>query len=287
MKLEDIKNKLKGMAKSGGGEKKDMFWSPTDKHVIRLLPSSHGEDPLVELKFHYNIGKHKMILCPKCNFGEECVICDFVEVLWSWTDENGNKKSQEVKKAHMDEMNAVKAKSRWGAWVVERPTDKTSANLVPKLWNFSDTVAKQLLEMCMNEDLAELTGQEGTDILTNPMMAVDISVDYKQANNADGKGNDKRFPETKLSPKIKVSKLASSPEEVKRILESTQAIASVNKRFTSQEVEQAYREYCNERATEDSGEATGVEYTAAAVAANSSEKPVLTKSDLEDALSKM
>ena len=39
-------------------------WKPKDEHQVRLLQYPHGDDPFLELSFHYDIGDVTPVLCP-------------------------------------------------------------------------------------------------------------------------------------------------------------------------------------------------------------------------------
>ena len=73
------------------------IWKPKDEHDVRLLEVDNIE-PFAERAFHYNIGDAMQVLCPKINFGDECVICDYAESLRSWKDEKGRDKPEKMRK---------------------------------------------------------------------------------------------------------------------------------------------------------------------------------------------
>ena len=87
MNLDQIRARLAGL--NTKTTKRRDLWKPKDKHTIRCLAYPHGDEPFIELGFHYDIGNTKVVQCPKHVSGDDCVICEYAEKLKSWNDENG------------------------------------------------------------------------------------------------------------------------------------------------------------------------------------------------------
>lgn len=272
MNIEQIRARLQGLAKKG--KKNDDIWKPTDKHVIRCLPYPHGDEPFIELGFHYELGKTQSLLCPKHNFGEDCAICEFAGKLRSWKDEDGNDKPESVRKADFEIFKKIAVKERWFVAMIDR--DKLDVG--PKFWSFGKTLYEKLLNMCLNDEMQEVAGTSGTDVLFGIDSAFDLTVDFKDKDNKDGKGNTKQFPLTDFSNKLKPSRLAKTKKEVDEILSKVKNIYDVYPRVSSEEAEKAFLEFVNSGASVTSDEGDGVEYKA-----NTAEKPVEGGQSIDEA----
>lgn len=278
--LDQIKKRLQEMGSKGNG-KKNMLWKATDKHDIRLLPYPHSDEPIFELGFHYDIGKSKTVLCPKHNFGDECVICEFAAKLKSWKHEDGSDKSESEKKADFEAFKKIQVVVRYFAVVVERGKEAEG----PKFWAFGKTNAQDLLKIVTNEDWNE--GREdggGYNILTSVDAAHDLQINFKAAKNKDGKGNDKNYPETEIVERKKETPLSKDKNVVKGLLDKIVPITEVYQRLTSTEVEKIFADFVNSTPVDEASSTTegAVEY-----AANTSEKPIENGRSIEDAFEEL
>lgn len=275
MNLDQIRQKLQSLNKQT--TKKRDIWKPKDKHDIRLVPYKHGSEPIIELGFHYDIGDANSVLCPKHNFGKDCVICDFAEALRSWNDENGKEKPEDVRRSDFDIYRKIQVKQRWYAVVVERGKESEG----PKFWAFGKTIYERLLNMCLNEELNEVAGTNGTDVLFGTDSAFDLTVDFKQKNNGDGKGNTKNFPVTEVGHKLRPSPLSDSKKKIEEIIDQVQPITSVYEEVSSSEVEKIFNNFANSLGEPDT-KSVGTEYKS-----NSSEKLVEGGRSIDEAFAEL
>lgn len=273
MNIDEIRAKLAGLS-SKTNKRKDL-WKPKDKHVIRCLPYPHGKEPILELGFHYDIGDTKVVLCPKFNFGDECVICDYADKLKSWNDEDGKEKLESIRKADFEIFKALQVKERWYIPMIERDSDDSE----PKFWAFSKTIYEQILKMCLDEEMNEdVTHSGGSLVLTDPDCAYDITVDFCQANNKDGKGNTKNWASTEIKEKKRPSRLGKTKEEVTALLAKIPPITDVYPKTSSEEVEKIFNAFVNSGQAEVQVEDEGVEYSA-----NNAEKPLVGGQSIDEA----
>lgn len=275
MDLNAIKARLASL--STKTKKRNDIWKPKDKHVIRCLPYPSGE-PFLELGFHYDVGNVRSVLCPKHNFNEDCAICDLADKLRSWKDESGEDKPEEVRKSDFELFKKLQVRERWYITVVDRSTLEEG----PKFWSFGKTIFEQLLRLCAEEERAEVAGHApGTDVLVDVDSAFDLEVDFKQPNNKDGKGNDKPFPISAVTAKIKPTKLTKTKKETTDLLDKIPDIYEVYQKVSSDETEKILNDFLSSGAGEEAKD-TGVEYKS-----NSAEKPVEGGLSIDDAFEQL
>jgi len=272
MNLEEIKARLAALA-NGGSKKKDM-WKPKDKHVIRLLPYPHGDEPFIELGFHYELGATKTLLCPKFNFGKECAVCEFADKLRSWNDEDGNAKKEAERKADFEIFKKIQVKQRYYVPMIERGHESEG----PKFWSFGKTIYEILLNMCLDEEMNGAVGSTGTGVLTDVDKAFDLKIDFKNADNKDGKGNAKNFPITEVKNSLSPTALLKSKKEAAELIEKVPNMNDVYPEVSSSEVKKAFMQFINSNAADPEVKDTGKEYKS-----NSAEKPVEGTRSLDEA----
>lgn len=273
MNLEQIRAKLAGL-KNKTNKKNDQ-WKPTNEHTIRCLPYPHGDEPFLELGFHYELGEVKSLLCPKFNFGDECAICDLADSLKSWNDVDGNEKPQAERSADFELFRSVQVKERYFVPVIDRE-DET---LTPKFWSFSPTIYKALLEICADEENNIITGAEGAGVLTSPKSAFDLGINLLKKKNEDGKGNNKPWPVTEVKEKKRPSKLLKADSEVEALLAKIPNIYTIYPKVSSSEAQKVFRSFVNSGVKKTvEVKNSGVEYTA-----NTSEKPVVNGQSIDEA----
>jgi len=277
MNIAEIRAKLAGL--SNKSKKRNDLWRPTNNHTVRCLQYPHGDkDFILELGFHYDIGSTKSILCPKHNFGEDCPVCDLAAKLRSWNDEDGNEKPKSLRESDFELFKKVQVKERWYVPVIDREKPEDG----PKFWAFGKTIYERILNLCLNEELAEIAGQEGTEIFTNVDSAFDLTVDFKEPGNKDGKGNMKSFPVTDVGHKMRPSKLAKTKKEVQELLDKIPVITDIYERVTTDQVQKALDEFLNSGGAEANVEDSGVEYSA-----NTAEKPVEGGQSIDEAFNNL
>jgi len=280
MNLQEIRDRLNKL--NTKTSKKNDLWKPKDVHVIRCLPYPHGEEPFLELGFHYELGKTRSILCPKFNDGDDCAVCDFADKLRNWNDEDGNEKPEVVRRADFEIFKKIQVKERYYVPMVERMPDGSLS--APKFWAFGQGIYNKLLEMCLDEEMNEdrSEDQQGSAVLTCIDSAYDININFKQPNNADKKGNEKKFPVTDIKEKKKPSPLGLSKAETDELLAKVPNIDNVYDKVSSAEVEKIFNDFVNEGAAEVEVKDDGVEYEA-----NSAEKPVEGGQSIDEAFGEM
>lgn len=188
--LERIKNKLASLKKNGENRSgQSRTWKPPlDKAgTVRVLNYPHGQDPFVELWFHYGIGEGQSILCPKMNSSRSCPICEFAQTLKG----SGVKEDAEMARD-------LWPKQRIYAVVI----DRADPTMTPKFWGFGKTVYNALLSYLLSEDYGSYM---------DPVDGLDLEV-------SSDKSSGKSFPETKLQFKRKESRLAPDDKKTKEIL---------------------------------------------------------------------
>lgn len=249
MSIADIKARLAAAANKTKKEKD--IWKPSDEHDIRALPHSFskGEDPFVELHFHYEIGNEPPILCPKHNFGDDCDICDFCEQLRAWRDADGEEKKEADRKADWEMFKKISAKNCWAFPMVER--DKVNEGKYSGWCRLNMTNYNVLLGICVdeenNKEVAESGNQGGTGVLFDPDCAYDLHVSFKKKGE---KGNTKTFNLVEFKEKKKPSALHKDKKVVEKILASIKPIYEVYPKRTSEEVSKIFKKFVGSAAEE-------------------------------------
>src|SRR5690606_32519519 len=127
--------------------------------------------------------------------GDDCVICDYAAKLKNWNDENGNEKPEKTRRADFEIFKTLQVKERWYIPMVERGFESEG----PKFWAFGKSIYEQMLKMCLDEEMnGDVKHEGGSKVLTDLDSAYDITVDFSQALNKDGKGNEKPWPKTEI-----------------------------------------------------------------------------------------
>lgn len=256
MNVEEIKARLAAL--SNKTKKNKDIWKPTDEHDIRALPHSYakGDDPFVELFFHYDIGNEPPILCPKHNFGDDCDICDFSEQLRSYKTQNGEQKKEADKKADWEIFKKISAKNCYAFPMVERGHEDEGAH-----WcRTNPTNYTELLGICADEEnnreVVDGGGKGGVDVLFNTDCAYDLHVSYKKKGE---KGNTKQFNLVEFKEKKRTSPLSKDKATVEKLLTSIKPIYEVYTRMTTADVSKVFKKFVGSNAPEAKPEG-GTEY---------------------------
>jgi hypothetical protein len=208
LNLEKLRNKLENLKNPKNKKFTRATWKPKkdgEKSVIRLIKYPWGEDPFVELFFHYGIGKGTSILCPRQNYGRDCPICEFAQ-------------SQDAESAR-----PLWPKQRIFAVTVDREDPK----LTPKYWGFGKQVYQKLIESLLDNDYSNyLDLNRGIDMIVS---------------TSQPKGQS--FPKTDFTFRRKDSPLADSDEDIQNILNSIKKIDEVFKPLTTAEIKQRLSEW--------------------------------------------
>lgn len=251
--------------------KSNDIWKPKDEHDVRLLRYPHGEDPLIPLHFHYEVGDTTSILCPKVNFGDECVICDLCDQLKAWKDENGVDKAKPDKEADWEIFKKIQPKARVFVAMVERGKEAEGA----KFWGITPNQAEALLAECTDGDrLSELDiaaddATRALDVLFGKK-AYDIHVSYAKKGE---KGNTTNFNQVSFKTKIKASPIMKDAKAEADLMATVKKITDVYPKVSSSEVEKICKKFMGQQATEakPTGGVAYNEKPAAAAPANTKE----------------
>lgn len=207
--LGRLREKLEQLKNPGAGRNKRPLWKPSEDHesTIRVIQYPHGDDPFVELWFHYRVGsgENSNFLCPRGSFGKDCPACELARKLWN-SDEATDK----------DLARQLFAKQRIYAAIIDR-ADETPK---PLLWGFGKRVYETVLGYFENEDYVNfLDLYEGLDLV----------VKYE-------KKPDQKFPTTTLTPRRKESRLAKTDKEIREIIDKIPNIEEVYQPITKSQI---------------------------------------------------
>lgn len=198
-KLEQLQNPKKWKENNGN----PYIWKPKKDgsiSTVRLVEYPYGQDPFVELWFHYNIGKGQGFLCPKWNHGKSCPVCDFAANL------RESKSEEDLKLAK-----TLYATQRTHAIVI----DREDATNTPKYWGFGKEVYQTLIQYLLNKDYGNYMDVEN---------GLDLDVNLK---NAEGGPGQPSFPKTVIQFKRKESALVATPQDRQKILSSVKKVEEV------------------------------------------------------------
>ena len=246
MDINALRNRLKQLNERTQKKSKDV-WKAKDEHVIRLLPYPHGADPMIELHFHYDIGG-QTVLCPKLNFNNPCVICDYCDALYSWKDADGNDKAKADKAEDWEIFKKIQPKVRMFTPMIERnPKDGTLSEEGPKFWGISPTSAAKILEICSNAERLEMVDaspEQALEVLYNTDKAFDLNVSFKDAAGKPlAKGNTKTFPVVDFESGMKAKPVSKDKAEIKKVLAAVKKISEVYPEQSSEEVKTIFDKF--------------------------------------------
>lgn len=254
--------------------KTDGIWKPKDEHQVRLVKYPHGDESFIEVFFHNEIGDEFSILCPKCNFGKECVICDFADDLKSFNYRDGSKKNDGDKKKDWELFKKIQAKGRIAVPMVERGKESEGS----KFWSMTSAQAQAALDVCLDGDRLEELGISKDDgngalnILFDPDKGYDLSISYAKPGE---KGNSKSFTVISVKGKIKPTPLSKDKAEAKKIMESVKKVWDVFPEVSSAEVKKKFDRWVGSAQTEAKPEGGTEKYAEKKPAANTKENAKL------------
>ena len=226
------------------------IWKPKDEHDVRLLRNPFSDDPFIEKGFHYNIGDAREILCPKVNYGDECPICEFADVLRSWKDEKGRDKPEKDRKADFEIFKKIQVVSKVIVPVVERIVDSngkpTGELSQPGWWPLTSNQAQQIFEVCSDAERLGECGIDPTeeekvfDAIFSPKKAFDFHVSFKKPNE---KGNNKTFTVVEIKPKYKPTALTGKAERDAELAKAIKSPDEVYPKIPNNEVAAALKKF--------------------------------------------
>lgn len=257
MNLNDLKERLASLNRRT--QKANDIWKPKDEHDIRLLRYPHSDDPLIPLHFHYEIGDTPSILCPKVNFGDDCVICDFCDALKSWKTPDGDDKPDSERKQDWELFKKIQPKARVFVPMVERGKESEGA----RWWGITPNQAEALLGECADGDRLEELGIDkddtarALDILFGKK-AYDLHVSFAKVGE---KGNNKTYAQVTTKAKIKATPICKDAKAEADLIASIKKITEVYPKVTSKEVENIFKKFAGNSGAEAKPEG-GTEYGA-------------------------
>ena len=196
MNLDVIKQRLETLnsqsqKKSGGGDKKNLFFKPSiGKQVIRVVPSKFYKDnPFTEMKFYYGIGP-KMTMASPLNWGDKDPISEFVKQLRQSNDKENWRLAKKLD-----------PKNRVFIPIIVRGEESEGV----KLWQFGKLVHEAFLQMASDEEIGDFTDiLEGRDIKLNTVGPESTGTKYNK---------------TSIGPSLKVTPLSDDKAIVDNLLE--------------------------------------------------------------------
>ena len=259
-KLDELKARLASLNRKTA--KNTDIWKPKDEHDVRILPIEG--DLFQEKAFHFNIGDAREVLCPKVNFGDECVICDYAETLKGWKDEKGRDKPEKLRKEQWELFKKIQANSKVYLPIVERTDDGKSIS-APAWWGLTQNQANQVLEVVTDTNGADRLRECGIDpddsdhvlnALTSPKKAFDLHISFKKPKE---KGNEKTFTVVDIKAKYKPSPLTGKPDRDAELVKEIKNLDEVFVKVPSSEVEKIFAKFMGGQAKEAPAEG-GKEY---------------------------
>lgn len=256
--LEDrLRAKLEQL-KVGFGRNPNIWKPPKhdsgERAQIRLIQYPHGDDPFVELWFHYNVGKGPGILCPKMNSGRSCPICEVgIEI----------RSSGEA--ADIDAAKKLYPKQRVYAIVVDRKDEVPT----PRYWGFGVQIYEKLIGDLLDPKTKHLLDADKG-----------IDMDVGQTKSAA-----KKYVDTDYKLDRNDSPLAGSQDEINKILAAIKPHEEVFKPMTIAEIKTRLEEWLSfgeENVEANSGETTVGGNDSAAVSLDAEPVVPVTQKDVED-----
>lgn len=221
------------------------IWKPKDEHKVRLIRNPHSEDPFEQIAFHYNVGDAREILCPKVNFGEDCVICDFAEQLKSFNDEKGKKKPDKEKQADWNIFKKIQVNVKVAVPMVERGEDGKSTSS-PAWWVLTGPQSQQLISVCAEADRLRACGLDPSDdekainAIFDTQKAFDFDVSYAKPGE---KGNNKTFTFVSIKPAYLPSPLTGNKAKDAELIKQVKPLREVFPKIPASEVESALKKF--------------------------------------------
>lgn len=236
-KLEELKNPRKGGTKFNRKVWPLETAKDGDEKTIRMIQYPFTEDPIVELWFHYSIGKGPHIVCPRMTAGKSCPCCEFAFEL----NKSGDK----------DTAKKLWSKQRMYLPIVDRGEETASI----KYWGFGKDIYQKLIESLLSEDY-------GTFL--DPVNGLDAVVKW-------AKKGDSGYIVPSFTFKRKESRLAATDQQIQDLLKTIQPIEEIFKPITASEISERLASWLNmgendggevskgpaKTADEDSGEDSG------------------------------
>lgn len=226
--LSKMQAKLKAVTEKPT-KKTTVFWSPKEAttYNVRVLPTPDG-DPFKEYWFHYDLSKQGGFLCPKKNFGDQCAACDFASKLYREKTEESAKMAKKFL-----------SRQRFFSAIVVRGEENEGV----RVWGYGKTAYQDLIGYVLNPDYGDITDpEEGRDLTL-------------LANKNPGQS----YPITKITPRVKSTKLCASEQACKELMETMPDFDNIHTRKTSAEVVAILDEYLSSDHSEEEVEQNSTE----------------------------
>lgn len=217
----------------------------TKEHKVRLFAYPHDPArPIVELRFHYKVGKEGTVLCPT-TFGKQCEICEYCFYLKGWKTEDGKDKTPTEKKNDWKVFQRLEAQSKFFVPSIERDKDDDTVKFV----RLSTTQLSKLMEICAMDDRQQVCGatDDPLKVILDPKKAFDLKFKVKKANTADNK---KQYDETTIDASITVSELGDK-KTVQKYMSECKKIEEIYPERTPEEVARILKEFIDSGAPEE------------------------------------
>jgi hypothetical protein len=215
--FEKLKNKLAELKNPSSKQFKSFIWKTPQKDgeekSVRLVQYPQGDDPFVELWFHYRIG-NKSILCPRKNDGKPCPICELCHSLYESNDE----KELALAKSLLPTQR-----------IYAVMLDRGDPEATPMYWGFGVTVYQKLIELLVNPR-------------TRNMMDVENGFDLKVFSH---KNPTRKYRETDFSPEGEDTPLFAKKEDTQKFLAAIKPLREVFKPMTNSEIKGALDAWLN------------------------------------------
>jgi hypothetical protein len=198
------------------------LWKPKPgEHVVRLAPYKFNkENPFIELYFHYGIN-NKTYLSP-ISFGRPDPIVEFADKLKRMGDKDDWKAAKKME-----------PKLRTFVPVLVRGEEGEGI----RFWGFGKTVYQELLGYIADPDYGDITHPtQGRDVVVKIVSAEESGTSY---------------PVTTIRVKPKETPLASTKEDMVRLIESQQQITEVYQELTYDELKDVLQGWLNPDAEAD------------------------------------
>lgn len=181
---------------------KDAFWKPTGTHVIRVLPYLYDpSNPFCELFFYYNMFEGSRVVTSPASYGMPDPVIEFAKELQS----RRSKEDYIMGKK-------LEPKRRFYASVLVREEE----HLGPKYWGFSETVAKELMNIMLDPDYGDIT---------DPSAGRDLTVTFIDEG---------QYPKTTIRPKPNTSMITNDPS----VIESLKKLPRIEELFKAPEYDE-------------------------------------------------
>jgi hypothetical protein len=220
MDLDVIKQRLEALSKpasnKGGNNEKSLFWKPSvGKQTIRIVPSKfNSKTPFSELYFYYGIGKPVMISPVSWGDQDNDPIYDFAK----------NKLRKSTNPEHWKLAKKLEPKVRYFAPVIVRGEEDKGV----RLWQFGKELYSAFLQMAVDEEVGDYT-----DIVNG--RDIKLTTEGPEVTGT-------KYNRTIAAPSMKNSNLGEA-EQVEKWLQDQANPVDVFKRHSSEEMEEALREW--------------------------------------------